>query len=365
MPITIEKSVSQLRRDSEENRARLAATVGELRNRISDTATELKTLVNPAHIKREIRNYVQQEGESVSRAIQRKVRGNPLQAAAVGVAVAYPALGLLRLVPVPLWLIGAGLYLTSDRGRQTASAAKAKMDETVQSGTEALSQATETVKSQISQATETVKSQINERIEQAQGSINDVSTKVAAAAGSLADQARAGLQDASDALGNATSQIAEKTGGLSRNVIEMGSQRAGTSNLSIATPQPRTAVENLVHQYPLVVAGLGAAVGIFLAASIPASEAENRLFGAGSRKLKDRARQAANEGIEKAGELTSEAIAATAVAAAREGISSEGVRNAIDKVAEGVESVMHRGLNAALSDTSSPINQTQIARNQT
>jgi ElaB/YqjD/DUF883 family membrane-anchored ribosome-binding protein len=321
---------------------------------MGDTAAELKTLVSPTHIKQEIRNYVQQERESLSQAIQRKIRDNPLQAAAVGAAVAYPALGLLRSVPVPLWLIGAGLFLTSDRGRQTASASKSKIDETVQGGSASLSQ-----------ATETVKSQINEGIEQAQISINDATTKVAAAAGSLADQARAGLHEARDALGNATSKIAENAGDLSRNVTEMGSQRAGTSNLSIATPQPRTAVENLVHEYPLVVAGLGAAVGIFLAASIPASDAENRLFGAGSRKLKDRARQAANEGIEKAGELASEAIAATAVAAARAGISSEGVRNAIDKVAEGIESVMHRGLNTALPDTSSPINQAQIARNQT
>src|SRR5690606_31746104 len=142
--------------------------------------------------------------------------------------------------------------------------------------------------------------------------------KVSATADSLADQARARLHDARDALGNSASQIAEKAGDIRQNVAEMGSQRTDTSSVSVATTQPRTAVENLVHDYPLVVAGLGAALGIFLAASIPASDAENRLFGAGSRKLKDRAQQAANEGIEKAGELASEAIAATAVAAARE-----------------------------------------------
>src|SRR6185312_1913456 len=72
MPSTQELSVDELREKSERARGELAATVGELRDRVGETATELKTLVSPSHIKREIRNYVSEERESVMQSIQQR-----------------------------------------------------------------------------------------------------------------------------------------------------------------------------------------------------------------------------------------------------------------------------------------------------
>ena len=90
--------IDELRRESEETREALAYTVSELRDRVGDSAAELKTLVSPTHIKQEFRDYVRQEGEGLVQALQRKAKENPLQVAAVGAAVAYPALGLLRAI---------------------------------------------------------------------------------------------------------------------------------------------------------------------------------------------------------------------------------------------------------------------------
>src|SRR4051812_47983410 len=108
-----DKSVDQLREESERTRAALAATVLEIRGRVGETAAEIKTMVSPSHIKREIGNYVRHERESIVESVQRNARDNPLQTAAIAAAAAYPALGLLRALPMPLWLIGAGLFLTS------------------------------------------------------------------------------------------------------------------------------------------------------------------------------------------------------------------------------------------------------------
>src|SRR6476620_6895843 len=125
MPSTREPSVEELREESERSREALASTVGELRDTVGNTAAEIKTLISPANIKKEIRNYVREERESVVQSIQRRAQDNPLQMAAVGAAIAYPAWSMLRAIPTALLLIGAGLFLTSKRGQQSAKDIKA------------------------------------------------------------------------------------------------------------------------------------------------------------------------------------------------------------------------------------------------
>src|SRR4051794_8257614 len=110
-----EPSVDDLRRESERTRASLTSTVEELRDKVGDTATEWKQAVSPSHIKAEVKDYVRESGGQLSESIRRRVRENPLQAAAIGVGLAYPLLGLLRTVPAPLMLIGAGLWLTQQK----------------------------------------------------------------------------------------------------------------------------------------------------------------------------------------------------------------------------------------------------------
>src|SRR4051794_16538337 len=99
MTASEQKSVDELRRESDRTREALASTVTELRDRVGDTATELKTIVSPTHIKQEIRNYVRRERESFVDSVQRKAKESPLRTAAIAAAAAYPALGLLRALP--------------------------------------------------------------------------------------------------------------------------------------------------------------------------------------------------------------------------------------------------------------------------
>ena len=49
----------------------LASTVTELRERVGDTASQIKTITSPTHIKQEIRDYVRQEREGLVDAVQR------------------------------------------------------------------------------------------------------------------------------------------------------------------------------------------------------------------------------------------------------------------------------------------------------
>ena len=74
------RSVEELRRESERSRAELAATVDQLRERISDTAEDIRHKVSPQHIKSEISDYVSYKTESWVEAIKQRAMENPMQA---------------------------------------------------------------------------------------------------------------------------------------------------------------------------------------------------------------------------------------------------------------------------------------------
>ncbi len=48
-------------------------------------------------------------------------RNNPMQAVAVGASVAYPLLRLARAIPVPVLMVGAGLFFAGSKTGQAAS----------------------------------------------------------------------------------------------------------------------------------------------------------------------------------------------------------------------------------------------------
>src|SRR6476661_6533357 len=184
MPSIREPSVEELREESERSREALASTVCELRHTVGHTAAEIKTLVSPAHIKKEIRNYVREERESVVQSIQRRAQDNPLQMAAVGAAIAYPAWGLLRAIPTPLLLIGAGLFLTSKRGRQTASDMKDRLDDVVQQGS-----------NKLSEVSASVQADVEDRLAGARRGVEQAVGAVTSTVASATDQARAAFND--------------------------------------------------------------------------------------------------------------------------------------------------------------------------
>src|SRR6478736_7751416 len=118
-------SVDELRRDSERRRAELAATVDQLRVRISDTAEDVRHKVSPQHIKSEVSDYISNTTQSWVDAMKQRAMDNPMQAVAASAAVAVPLLRLARGFPLPLLMIGAGLALTSKTVRDRAAEATA------------------------------------------------------------------------------------------------------------------------------------------------------------------------------------------------------------------------------------------------
>jgi ElaB/YqjD/DUF883 family membrane-anchored ribosome-binding protein len=350
MSSLIEPSVEELRKESERSREALATTASELRTRMGDTATELKTIISPAHIKRKFQDSVHERRDSLVKSLQRKARENPLQVAAVGAAAAYPAWALLRAIPTPLLLIGAGLFLTSGRGQQSAKEIKAKVDEVVQQGSERLAD-----------TAGSIKSDLEDRIAGARYGAEEIRDTVTSAASTIAEKTRATFSDTADAVKAKVGDVVSKTAVTAESSAALAENASPVKDRSSAMATGTSRMTEFLNENALLVAGIGAAVGAFLAASIPASEAENRLFGAGSEKLKDKAREAAAKGIEQAGDIVAEAAGSVAAAAAREGLDAAGVKHALNTVADSVRAVADRGVDTALgaaptagSDSHSP-----------
>jgi hypothetical protein len=109
-----DRSIRQLEREAERNRAELMSTVGELRERVS-----------PSQVKEDVKHYATRTSQHfVVNAVER-ARENPLQAAALAALVGYPVWHLIRSIPVPVMLLGAGAMLasrlTGDSGQSSGS----------------------------------------------------------------------------------------------------------------------------------------------------------------------------------------------------------------------------------------------------
>ena len=99
-----ERSLSDLQEDAQRNRAEFVETVDQLRSKVADTVTDIRTRVSPDAIKAEASDYFRARAED----LVDKARRNPLQAAAIGLGVGYPLFGIVRSIPAPVLMVGAG-----------------------------------------------------------------------------------------------------------------------------------------------------------------------------------------------------------------------------------------------------------------
>lgn len=109
------RSLEEIRRDTERARAGLTETVGQLRATVTDTANDVREKYSPAAIKAEVNNYIKSRGEDLADGVRDSIRNNPVQAVAVGATLAYPLWKIVRSIPTPVLMIGAGLYLAGTR----------------------------------------------------------------------------------------------------------------------------------------------------------------------------------------------------------------------------------------------------------
>jgi ElaB/YqjD/DUF883 family membrane-anchored ribosome-binding protein len=240
-------SSEQLERQTEQSRAEVELTIDELRARLT-----------PGQIVDEILSYARDGGRQFTSNLGRQVTNNPL----------------------PVVLIGAGLawFLM---GRDATSS--------MGNGFHARSRGLDS-----------------------EGAFNKAGDRIGDAASKAGDamhDAVGGVRHAAESAGSAMSDTAHKLGEKASSAYYSASSKVSQSATELA--QSATALEqktmmaardmiNQVKDQPLVLVGIGLAMGAALGAAFPVTDLENRVLGDTADEVKREAKQAATEQLDRA-----------------------------------------------------------------
>jgi hypothetical protein len=285
------RSVEELRRDSEQSRAQLVATVDRLREQIADTAEDIRYKVSPENLKAEVSGFISHKTHGWMDALKQQAMDNPMQAIAAGTAIAVPAMRLARGFPLPLLMIGAGLALSSktvrDRAAEAAAPGIEKAREVIDETAERAQSLGDGMRKAMSHAERQAAGLAGEAQETASGMVDAASGM----AGDLRDRAT----QAADAVASKVRSGMDAASEMAKERME----RVRSTAQDAATAAPATA-RKLIRDNAALIGGLGIAIGAILAASLPSTTAEARVVGKASDRVKRAAGTAAQSGFEAA-----------------------------------------------------------------
>jgi ElaB/YqjD/DUF883 family membrane-anchored ribosome-binding protein len=259
-------SSAQLEQEAEQTRAQLARTLDELRERIT-----------PGQLVDQAVDYAKDSGGRMFvRNLGNQMTANPLPVALIGAGVAWLMLSNgTRSARSSRVKEGA-----IDRARRAAIDTAARMADTAQST------ASESVQ-RSGQASEVVGSAVHG----AASAYESAKSSAAAAYDQFSDTASEAYDRVSNSAARATSTASETASSFGQSAAA-----ASRDMLQFCKTQP------------LMLAGIGMALGAILGALIPPTETEDRLMGESSDQLKDHARDVAEDQIERAKSATASAL---------------------------------------------------------
>lgn len=287
-------SSAQLEREAEDSRARLAQTLDELRDRIT-----------PGHLVDQAVDYAKDSGGGMFvRNLGRQTAANPMPVALIGAGMAW-------------------LMLTNGRRSSTAASISRAAETAIDRARRSMAETGE----QIKEAGQRARSQAEETARDAGGWMSDWSTSASAGTGGdgtrleeMADTARASAQQSARNVGARASAAAGAVGDAAASAYETATSGASDAYGRVAGQAQQTTADMMnaassfgqrtadasrdllefCRSQPLVLAGLGMALGAIIGALIPPTETENALMGETSDRMKDQARGFAEEQVEKA-----------------------------------------------------------------
>jgi hypothetical protein len=336
------KSVEELRRMSERNRAELASRVDQLKDRISETTDDIRHKVSPEHIKAEVSDYVGRKTQSWLEGLKQQARDNPLQAIAAGVAVAVPTLRLARGISLPLLMIGAGCALTSKTARNRAIEAVAPAMERARGLADDAADSAWAVHGDVTDAVSAMQSQAaaaaNTVQERASAAAGDVRASAAQTAGAIRGKLSGGMDTAKETIERARS-TAKATAAATKEVAE-------------AVPAK---TRQVISDNAALIGGLGIAMGAILAAALPETEAESKVMGQPSDRVKQAAGEATQSGFEAVKEATmsaAEAATKSVTEADLGGHASRMTQNIADTFKDAADDVVSAAVNPSRNPNS-------------
>jgi hypothetical protein len=368
------RPLQQIKRETEQTRAGLTATVEQLKTSVAETASDIRHRISPDAIKAEVSGYIKSRGEQLLNDVASAARRNPMQAVAVGAGIAYPLLRLVRAIPAPILMVGAGLFLAS----KTGQAASEKASDVAADLSDEVAHRAEEFRDQVEKSASVAKAYVSDKLDRVSsavaGGADQVRMAADAAGAAVASNSRkitdsaasvgATLSDRADSLrddgvrlaGSAVGTVQDIASGATaaaRNaagaVAETGMDAARTirKKASDSSDRAGSAILQTIEQNPLLVAGLGLLVGGLIASALPRSEFEDDLIGDASAKAKRRAQAVASHGFDVARTSAGEIYDETARQAEAEGLTTDGIGDAAQDISQRVRRVAEAAVTTA------------------
>jgi hypothetical protein len=280
-------------------------------------------------------HYIQERKQRLKQTVLDAAINNPVPTLALGTLVAWALGRRLSRIPAPLLLVGAGglagLMRWNDgsgRPEQRTYAAdhwQAEPEQSRPGEGGSFSRLAEPA-SQAAERAREIASEAGARVTQAGTRISEAGTRI------------------SEATERAGAAVSEVTGRTAREV----SRAAGDAIMTASDlgRQARSQFSELFERHPLVLGGLGLALGAAIAYSLRPTETEARLVGETSDRFKRRARAMAAEQVERARTVAERAYGAARDEAREQGISPEGGREALAEVGRKARAVADRAQDA-------------------
>jgi hypothetical protein len=374
MAHTQNRSLQDIKRETEQTRAGLTSTVEELRTSVAETAHDIRERISPAAIKAEVSQYIRSRGEQLLDDVTAAARKNPMQAVAVGASVALPLLRMARAIPLPLLMLGAGVFLA---GSKTGKAYTQKASDVAADLADQATRRAHDFRDQVGESVSAVRSYSSEQIDRLGKAVSGGAEQVSRTFGqagstltsepqqphgsgaSFADRA-AGAKDsgmrmagsASDTVKDLMTDAASAGRQFADSTREagMGAARAVRDTASDLTDRAGRTILQTIEQNPLLVAGVGLVVGGLIASALPRSDLEDQVVGGTSSAVKRYANSAATQGLDVATNALGEMYDEATRQAEAEGLSPD----ALDRTAGEVGQKLRRVAETAVTTAFEP-----------
>ena len=352
MAQTDTRSLQQIKRETEQARAGLTDTVEQLRTSVTETASDIRQRIQPDAIKAEVSDYIKSRGERLLNDVTAAARRNPMQAVAVGASVAYPLLRLARTIPVPILMMGAGLFLA---GSKTGQAITQKASDVASDVSDEVNNRARDFREQIGESASAAKTYASEQLDRVTTAVSggtDQVNRAADATGAafassshggirMAGSAAARVQDVASAASAGRQAIGTAAG------IGLDAARAVPDKAFHLTERAGKTIFGTIQQNPLLVAGVGLLVGGLIASALPRSDIEDDLVGDASSAVKRRAQSAASQGFDTAKNAVGEVVDEATQQAEAEGLTPEGIGKAAQEIGQRVRRVAESAITTA------------------
>jgi hypothetical protein len=384
MQQTSDRSLRELQRETEQTRAGLTQTVEQLKSSVSDTASEIRQRISPENIKAEVSDYVRSKGERIMEDITQAARRNPMQAVAVGASLAYPLLRFARSIPLPVLMVGAGLFLAGSKTGQTITRKASDMasdlsDDLSLRGQDLSAQANARVNS-VKSAVSDVAERVGEALSTGADQVRRAATPSAADT-SLGDRLKNSATSANDAINTRVAGVRDEAAALATAAVDSsrdlfaGAATATRNAASSATDAGLDAARdvrdkasdystragrtllNTIQENPLLVAGVGLLVGGLIASALPKSDLEENLVGDAAAAAKRRASEVASKGFNAAKGVAGEILENVARQAGAEGLTPDKLDETARDIGERVRRVAESAVTTAFEPEKTPQSQ--------